>query len=89
MAGNRVIFHCDCNSFYASVELFDKAGAEKRARGCVRRPQHRHGIILAKNEPAKRYGIKLPRPWPAPGGNARSLRFCSRITNCTAHTQGG
>ena len=58
MAGNRVIFHCDCNSFYASVELLTRPELKNVPVAVCGDPQHRHGIILAKNEPAKRYGIQ-------------------------------
>ena len=54
----RVIFHCDLNCFFASVELLsrpDLADAPVAVCGDVK---SRHGIILAKNEPAKRCGVK-------------------------------
>ena len=38
-------------------------------------PQHRHGIILAKNEAAKSTAFKRRRLWPAPGASARSCTF--------------
>lgn len=54
----RTILHCDLNNYFASVE-------------CLRTPQYknipmivggsvedRHGIVLAKNEPAKKLGIR-------------------------------
>lgn len=56
--GERVILHCDCNSFYASVELLhhpELLSVPVAVSGSV---DDRHGIILAKNEPAKKYGIK-------------------------------
>ncbi|MBE6594232.1 MAG: DNA polymerase IV [Ruminococcaceae bacterium] len=55
---DRVILHCDCNGFYASVEtLLDPslAGVPMAVAGD---PENRHGIILAKNELAKAYGIR-------------------------------
>jgi DNA polymerase-4 len=54
----RVILHCDCNAFFASVEraLHPEFGDGPLA--VCGDPQARKGIILAKNEAAKRYGIQ-------------------------------
>lgn len=54
---NRVILHCDMNGFYASVELLDHPELRDKPMAVCGDPQSRHGIILAKNEIAKRYGI--------------------------------
>ena len=54
----RVIFHCDCNSFYASVELLTRPELKNVPVAVCGSPDDRHGIILAKNEPAKRYGVQ-------------------------------
>ena len=55
---DRVIFHCDLNSFYASVELLSHPELRHLPVAVCGDPESRHGIILAKNEPAKVYGIK-------------------------------
>ncbi len=55
---DRVIFHCDLNSFYASVELLDHPELRHRPVAVCGDPESRHGIILAKNEPAKAFGVK-------------------------------
>ena len=55
---DRVIFHCDLNCFYASVELLDHPELRHLPMAVCGDPKSRHGIILAKNEPAKAYGIK-------------------------------
>ena len=54
----RVIFHCDLNSFYASVELLDHPELRHLPVAVCGDPKSRHGIILAKNEPAKAFGVK-------------------------------
>lgn len=54
----RVIFHCDCNSFYASVELLTRPDLKDKPVAVCGDPTSRHGIILAKNEPAKKFGVK-------------------------------
>ena len=55
---DRVIFHCDLNSFYASVELLDHPELRHLPVAVCGDPDSRHGIILAKNEPAKKFGVK-------------------------------
>ena len=55
---DRVIFHCDLNSFYASVELLDHPELRHLPVAVCGDPASRHGIILAKNEPAKKFGVK-------------------------------
>jgi len=55
---DRVIFHCDLNSFYASVELLDHPELRHLPVAVCGDPNSRHGIILAKNEPAKAFGVK-------------------------------
>ena len=55
---DRVIYHCDCNSFYASVELLSRPELREVPTAVCGDPKSRHGIILAKNEPAKRFGVR-------------------------------
>lgn len=54
---DRVILHCDMNSFFASVELLDYPELRDKPMAVCGNPENRHGIILAKNEIAKSYGI--------------------------------
>lgn len=54
----RLIFHCDLNSFFASVELLDHPQLRHLPVAVCGDPASRHGIILAKNEPAKRFGVQ-------------------------------
>ena len=54
----RVIFHCDLNCFYASVELLSHPELREVPTAVAGDPASRHGIILAKNEPAKQFGVK-------------------------------
>ena len=55
---DRVILHCDLNSFYASVELLSHPELRGQPVAVCGDPASRHGIILAKNEPAKAKGVK-------------------------------
>ena len=56
--GQRVIFHCDLNCFFASVELLDKPALWDVPVAVCGDPKSRHGIILAKNEAAKKRGVQ-------------------------------
>lgn len=53
----RVILHCDCNGFFASVEALDNPELKNVPMAVGGDVESRKGIILAKNEPAKKYGI--------------------------------
>ncbi len=54
----RTILHSDCNNFYASVECaYDPSLRGQPLAVCGSR-EARHGIVLAKNEQAKKFGIK-------------------------------
>ena len=53
-----VILHCDCNGFFASVEQLSRPELRKVPMAVCGDPESRHGIILAKNELAKGFGIK-------------------------------
>ena len=54
----RVILHCDANSFYASVECLYRPEIREKPVAVSGDPQARHGIILTKNNIAKKYGVK-------------------------------
>lgn len=55
---DRIILHCDLNCFYASVELLSHPELRDVPTAVCGDPASRHGIILAKNEPAKRCGVQ-------------------------------
>ncbi|HUM56638.1 MAG TPA: DNA polymerase IV [Bacillota bacterium] len=54
---DRTILHCDMNGFFASVELLDHPELKNKPMAVCGNPRNRHGIILAKNEIAKKFGI--------------------------------
>ncbi len=54
---DRVILHCDCNSYFASVECIGRPELRKVPMAVCGDPDSRHGIILAKNELAKKFGV--------------------------------
>lgn len=53
----RTILHCDPNCFYASVELLKRHDLRDAPVAVCGNPSTRHGIILAKNDHAKRFGV--------------------------------
>ena len=55
---DRVILHSDCNCFYASVECLKHPELRERPVAVGGDVERRHGIILAKNELAKRRGVQ-------------------------------
>jgi DNA polymerase-4 len=53
----RTIFHCDLNSFYASVECLHHPEYRNVPMAVGGDVEKRHGIILAKNQLAKKAGV--------------------------------
>jgi DNA polymerase-4 len=54
----RVILHCDLNNFYASVECLYNPAIRDKPVAVSGDIEQRHGIVLAKNYIAKKYGIQ-------------------------------
>lgn len=64
----RIILHSDLNNFFASVEavLNPEYAKEGKFLAVCGLEEDRHGIVLAKNENAKRMGVKTGDPiWKA------------------------
>ncbi len=55
---DRVIFHVDLNCFYASVEMVLNPALQGLPVAVCGAKEDRHGIVLAKSEPAKAAGVK-------------------------------
>ena len=55
---DRIILHSDMNSFYASVECMLIPELKNKAVAVGGSVEDRHGIILAKSELAKKYGVQ-------------------------------
>lgn len=61
-----VILHCDMNNFYASVECLFQPALRDKPVAVAGDPMERHGIVLAKNNLAKQFGIQTGDPlWMA------------------------
>jgi len=54
----RTIFHIDQNCFFASVEMIAHPELRNVPMAVTGDASKRHGIILARNEPAKQAGVK-------------------------------
>jgi len=55
---DRLIMHCDCNNFYASCECLERPELKLVPMAVAGDPERRTGIVVAKNELAKRAGVK-------------------------------
>ena len=76
---DRVILHSDCNGFYASVECLHNPSIRNKPVAVSGDAENRHGIILAKNEIAKKYNIKTGEPiWQA-------MQKCPELVTVPAH----
>ena len=87
-----IYFHCDCNSYFASVEETFHPEYKKVPMAVAGDPANRRGIILAKNELAKKYGIKTaetinsakqkcPELLLCPPRRGEYGEFCDRINS--------
>jgi len=54
----RSILHCDLNNFFATVECRDDSSLNGHPVAVCGSVEDRHGIVLAKNELAKSFGVK-------------------------------
>lgn len=62
----RVILHSDINSCYANIELLHHPELRGKPVAVGGDPEARHGIVLAKDEIAKKCGVKTGMPlWQA------------------------
>ena len=66
MNTDRTVLHSDCNSFFASVECVSNPELKRVPMAVAGSVEKRHGIILAKNDLAKKYKIQTAEPiWKA------------------------
>lgn len=78
---DRTILHCDCNSFFASVETALRPELAAGPMAVCGDPESRHGIILAKNEKAKAFGVQTAETiWQA-------KRKCPELTLVRPHRE--
>ena len=87
-----IILHSDMNNFYASVEILYDPALKNKPVAVAGDEEARHGIVLAKNDLAKQFGIRTGQVlWEArqqcpelvcvPAHYERYLRFSSLARN--------
>ena len=54
----KVILHSDLNNFYASVECLNNPNLRDKFVAVCGSQEDRHGIVLAKNQLAKKMGVQ-------------------------------
>ncbi len=63
---DRIIFHLDCNKFFASVECLHRPDIRHLPVAVGGDSEKRHGIILTANQIAARFGVRTAEPiWQA------------------------
>jgi len=76
---DRIILHSDLNTFYASVECLYNPGIRDLPVAVCGDPAARHGIVLTKNQHAKKYGVITGQPiWQA-------KKFCPKLVVVEPH----
>ena len=55
---DRIIFHADCNNFFASCECLERPELRRVPMAVAGDPENRKGVVVAKNELAKKAGVK-------------------------------
>lgn len=58
----RIILHADLNACYASVECMLHPELRDQYVAVCGSTEERHGIVLAKNERAKKMGVRTGQP---------------------------
>ena len=63
---DRVVFHIECNKFFASVECLHRPEIRECPVAVGGSVERRHGIVLTANQIAAKYGVKTAEPiWQA------------------------
>lgn len=75
----RTILHSDANCFYASVEMLLNPELRGKAVAVCGSEDDRHGIVLAKNEIAKKAGVKTGQ------ANWEARQVCSGLVCVPPH----
>ena len=79
MKQDRVILHSDLNNFFASVECVLNPALKGKPVIVCGDPKERRGIVLAKSEEAKKFGIKTAETV------ASAMRKCPQAVRVAPH----
>ncbi|MBQ7913202.1 MAG: DNA polymerase IV [Clostridia bacterium] len=79
MERERIILYSDLNNFFASVEIARNPDLAGKPLIVCGDPKERHGIVLAKNEEAKKFGIRTAETVYS------ALRKCPDVQMVGAH----
>ncbi|MGN1169878.1 MAG: DNA polymerase IV, partial [Acutalibacteraceae bacterium] len=79
MKSDRIILHSDLNCFYASVEIMLNPALRGKPVAVCGNTQDRHGIVLAKSQPAKLAGVKTAMT------NWQAKRLCPELIFIEPH----
>ena len=75
----RTVLHCDMNNFFASVEIMKDPSLAPYPVAVCGSSEERHGIVLAKNYHAKKYGIQTGEP------TVSAKRKCPSLITVSPH----
>ena len=82
MTQSPLVFHIDVNSAFLSWESVCRLAEDPKALDLRTIPSavggdaaSRHGIVLAKSTPAKKYGITTENRWSRRYASARAVSF--------------
>ena len=76
---DRVVLYSDLNNFFASVETILHPEFKGKPLIVCGDPKKRLGVVLAKNEEAKKYGIKTAETV------VEAVRKCPHVVACAPH----
>ena len=81
MNRDKIILHIDMNNFFASVETLYHPEYKEVPMAVAGDSEERHGIILAKNMLAKKFGVQTAEPiWQA-------RKKCPELVLCKPHSE--
>lgn len=81
MNKDKIILHIDMNNFFASVETLYHPEYKDVPMAVAGETEDRHGIILAKNMHAKKFGVQTAEPiWQA-------KKKCPQLVLCKPHSE--
>lgn len=75
----KIILHSDLNNFFATVEKTLNPELEGKPMAVCGNAEERHGIVLAKSEEAKKYGIKTAMTI------VEAKRLCPELITVSSH----